>query len=188
MDISYLKTGNAKQREAFAALDRLGIFRTLAAFSPVLAGTVPIDIDVEDSDLDIICEMREPEALEQVLIPAYGALERFALSRERMHGDRVIVCNFRFGPWPVEIFAQNRQVTQQNAYKHMVVEDRILKRLGPVFRDNVRKLKSSGVKTEPAFARLLGLEGDPYQRLLDMHDWDEEKLGLFLVQQGFEPA
>ncbi len=107
MDISYLKTGNAKQREAFAALDRLGIFRTLAAFSPVLAGTVPIDIDVEDSDLDIICEMREPEALEQVLIPAYGALERFALSRERMHGDRVIVCNFRFGPWPVEIFAQN---------------------------------------------------------------------------------
>ncbi len=79
-------------------------------------------------------------------------------------------------------------MTQQNAYKHMVVEDRILKRLGPVFRDNVRKLKSSGVKTEPAFARLLGLEGDPYQRLLDMHDWDEEKLGLFLVQQGFEPA
>ncbi|MDR9854751.1 DUF4269 domain-containing protein [Paenibacillus sp. VCA1] len=183
-----MKTGNAKQREAFEALGRLGIFEKLAAYGPVLAGTFPIDIDVEGSDLDIICEMREPEPLERTLITAYGTLERFALERERLHGSIVVVCNFRFESWPVEIFAQNRPVTQQNAYKHMVVEQRILERLGPDFREHVRSLKRSGVKTEPAFAKLLGLRGDPYAALLDMHDWSEAELERFLVHKGFENA
>jgi hypothetical protein len=37
---------------------------------------------------------------------------------------------------------------------------------GERFKNEVIKLKKQGIKTEPAFASLLGLPGDPYGALL----------------------
>ena len=51
-DIAYLRAGNPRQQAAWAALDELGVMHHLAAYDPVLIGTIPIDIDVTDSDLD----------------------------------------------------------------------------------------------------------------------------------------
>ncbi|BFH63618.1 DUF4269 domain-containing protein [Paenibacillus azoreducens] len=182
MDLSYLKTGNAKQKEAYEILTDLGIFGKLAAFSPVLAGTIPINIDIEGSDLDIICEMREPEVLAQILNAEYGSMQGYRMTRSETADGIVMVCNFASRSWPLEIFAQNRPVTEQNAFKHMVIEHRVLEYLGPGFRERVRALKKDGFKTEPAFARILRLEGDPYQTLLEMYDWNDEKLHPFLDQ------
>ncbi|MNO76159.1 hypothetical protein D3C76_672280 [compost metagenome] len=36
------------------------------------------------------------------------------------------------------------------------------------FRERIILLKTSGWKTEPAFAKALGLEGDPYEALLEL--------------------
>ena len=47
----------------------------------------------------------------------------------------------------------------------MVIEGRLLDLAGESFRHNVIELEQSGLKTEPAFARLLGLNGDPYEAL-----------------------
>ncbi|HRF37192.1 MAG TPA: DUF4269 domain-containing protein, partial [Saprospiraceae bacterium] len=54
----------------------------------------------------------------------------------------------------------------QNAYRHLLIEARLLEERGPEFRQQIIELKQQGVKTEPAFARLLGLEGDAYEALL----------------------
>ena len=53
----------------------------------------------------------------------------------------------------------------------MVVEARLLELGGDPARQAIRRLKQSGLKTEPAFARYFQLEGDAYQvdlRLIDM--------------------
>jgi len=57
--IDYLKYGNEKQQKAFQVLSDYTIFETLTTFNPILVGTIPIEIDIETSDLDIICEWSE---------------------------------------------------------------------------------------------------------------------------------
>jgi hypothetical protein len=55
--IDYLKNGNAKQRRAYEVLTKHKLFEKLKYYPPILAGTIPIEIDIEGSDLDIICEV-----------------------------------------------------------------------------------------------------------------------------------
>jgi hypothetical protein len=50
----------------------------------------------------------------------------------------------------------------------MITEYRILLEKGEAFRSQIVELKRQGMKTEPAFALLLGLEGDPYLELLKL--------------------
>ncbi|MNC60542.1 hypothetical protein D3C75_1104260 [compost metagenome] len=65
---------------------------------------------------------------------------------------------------------------QQNGYLHMLLEQRILNVLGAGFREAVIEMKKIGTKTEPAFARLLNLEGDPYEALLHLSGLTPEEL------------
>lgn len=48
----------------------------------------------------------------------------------------------------------------------MVAEWKILAEKGDSFKQKILELKRSGIKTEPAFAQMLGLKGDPYQAVL----------------------
>lgn len=50
--------------------------------------------------------------------------------------------------------------------EHMLIENEILIEKGIKFRKIIIDLKSNGIKTEPAFANLLGLTGNPYLELL----------------------
>lgn len=57
---------------------------------------------------------------------------------------------------------------QQGAFRHLVAEFALLQRYGDDLRKRIRALKVGGMKTEPAFAHALGLDGDPYVALLDL--------------------
>jgi ribosomal protein S18 acetylase RimI-like enzyme len=57
-----------------------------------------------------------------------------------------------------------------------VIEGRLLVIGGAALRERVRELKRAGVKTEPAFAQVLGLAGDPYAALLALEDWSTPRL------------
>lgn len=78
--------------------------------------------------------------------------------------------------WPIEFFGQNKPTTEQNGYLHMIIEDRMLSLYGKKFKEQIIQLKSTGMKTEPAFAKILRLEGDPYLRILELIKWTDEEL------------
>lgn len=175
-DIAYLLDGTERQRAAYETLRRLGIFDTLKRYTPTLVGTIPIGIDVPASDLDIICEANDLRAFAEDVERAYGDEREFRLWRRRIRGVPSVVANFLFEEFPIEVFAQSQPVTTQNAYRHMVVEARLLEIGGPAARRAIRHLKDEGMKTEPAFAQYFDLDGDPYDALLDLYALDDDKL------------
>jgi hypothetical protein len=164
-DLSYLLGGAPRQRAAFAAITEAGVMRDLAAFTPALAGTVPLGIDTEASDLDIICRAEDLAGFAGLVHQLYGNWEGFALSRYPVRGVESVVASFRHGGWGFELFAQDVPVAEQYACLHLLAEARLLAAGGEAAREAIRALKRQGLKTEPAFARHFGLAGDPYEAL-----------------------
>jgi len=168
-NLSYLKSGNERQKRAYEVLEKYQVFEKLKPYSPVLAGTIPIEIDIENSDLDIICEVDlkfEEDFLDDIamsrLMPGNTDVK---VENIIIDGEKSIVLNFMLEEFPIEIFGQNKPSLEQNAYLHMLAEYKILKEKGEDFKYKIIELKKQGIKTEPAFGLLMGLE-NPYQDLL----------------------
>ncbi|KIC64820.1 DUF4269 domain-containing protein [Chryseobacterium taiwanense] len=167
--IDYLKEGNERQKRAYEVLLKYKIFEKLSNYSPLLAGTIPIEIDIEGSDLDIICEVDlrfEEDFLEEMtfnkLIPNEIDVK---VETPIIKGEKCIILNFILEEFPIEIFGQNKPTIEQNAYRHMIAEHKIIQEKGEEFRQKIIELKKKGIKTEPAFGMLMGLE-NPYEDLL----------------------
>ncbi|SHG61428.1 protein of unknown function [Chryseobacterium oranimense] len=167
--LDYLRSGNEKQKRVYEVLTKYKVFEKLKPYSPVLAGTIPIGIDIESSDLDIICEVDlsfEEDFLDDImfsrLIPADAEVK---VENVTIDGEKSIVINFMLEEFPIEIFGQNKPVLAQNAYQHMMAEYRILKEKGEDFKYKIIELKKKGIKTEPAFGLLMDLK-NPYKDLL----------------------
>lgn len=166
-DISYLKTGNPKQQTAFHVLTQYKILEYLAEFDPILVGTIPINIDVENSDLDIVCYWKNKSDFIERIKHLFENENHFSIREIVIHNQESVVANFFIEAFEIEIFGQNIPTELQNGYKHMVIEDQILHSRDENFRLEIIKLKESGIKTEPAFGLLLDLNGNVYQELLD---------------------
>ena len=61
----------------------------------------------------------------------------------------------------------DKPTDEQNAYHHMLVEARLLELGEEEFREEIISLKREGIKTEPAFCRAQGVEGNPYENMLN---------------------
>jgi hypothetical protein len=164
-DVGYLGHGTLRQREALCTLADTRVLDVLAEFDPVLAGTIPLDVDIEDSDLDIICSVTDAMSFATCVTDAFASHEGFTLRRGVIRGDYTTIVSFTSGAFAFEIFGQNVPVDHQAAVVHLDVEARLLAFGGAAARERIRELKRSGLKTEPAFATWLGLGGDPYDVL-----------------------
>ena len=165
-DINYLKSGNARQQLAYATLTRYQILSVLNAFDPILVGTIPINIDIETSDLDIICYFLNPDQFAEQVLNAFGHYPHFSIKTTSKQGHPTVVAKFQADDFEVEVFGQPIPTQLQNAYRHMIVEHKLLQEKGEVFRKNIIDLKKQGYKTEPAFGIALGLKGNAYENLL----------------------
>lgn len=179
-DCAYLLRGTPRQQAAWAVLTELGIFDHLAPFTPVLTGTVPIGLDLANSDLDIICAAQDLSRFEQSVVAVYAHHPGFGCKRRIWQGRPSVVVNFDTPLFPIELFAQGRPVTEQNSFRHMLIEDRLLRLGGDAARTAIMALRRSGMKTEPAFAAYFGLNGDPYVELLRLSRLDDAALHAFL--------
>ncbi|MCY0969931.1 DUF4269 domain-containing protein [Chryseobacterium wangxinyae] len=167
--LTYLKVRNERQTRAYEVLTKYRIFQVLESYSPILAGTIPLEIDIDGSDLDIICELDftfEEDFLDDIsfskMIPSNADVK---VEYPIINGEKSITINFMLEEFSIEIFAQNKPTIQQNAYLHMIAEYKILKEKGEDFKQKIIELKKKGIKTEPAFGILLNLE-NPYEDLL----------------------
>lgn len=167
--IDYLENGNERQRSAYELLTRHRIFEKLKYYSPILAGTIPIEIDIEGSDLDLIFEVDlkfEEDFLDDLMFSKFIPHD-VRVEYPIINGEKCITLNFMLEGFLIEIFGQNKPTTQQNAYLHMIAEHKILQEKGEEFKQKIIELKKQGIKTEPAFGMLLGLE-NPYEDLLKL--------------------
>nr|WP_276169229.1 DUF4269 domain-containing protein [Zobellia alginiliquefaciens] len=176
-NIDYLKQGNSRQQSAYAVLVKHQVFEKLEKYSPLLTGTIPIEIDLPESDLDIICQCTDHREFEGFLKKHFGKEKDFSLTTATQNGMDTTVAIFKLDNFEIEIFGQNLPTEKQNAYRHMIIEHRLILKKGSDFRQAIIELKSKGLKTEPAFAKLLGIKGDPYVELLKLEDnlnWKHE--------------
>ncbi|AYL96379.1 DUF4269 domain-containing protein [Mucilaginibacter celer] len=165
--IEYLASGTLRQVQAYRLLNKYRVIDVLLPFSPILTGTIPINIDIESSDLDIICQYTTTDGFSQHLEAKFSVFEDFSIKTLDLAGSTAVLANFCLDGFPVEVFGQQIPVKQQMAYRHLLIEHQLLLQKAETFRQQIIDLKKQGMKTEPAFAVTLGLEGDPYTALLN---------------------
>jgi hypothetical protein len=167
-DIEYLRHGSELQKRGYEALTNIGVFNILHEFDPVLAGTLPLDIFITRSDLDILCYAVDLSYFEKLLTLHFSKYPDFILLKTVVKGTNTVITRFHAEGFDVELFGQPIPTRNQLAFRHLIIEDKILQLKGEEFKRKIVVLKLSGMKTEPAFAHLLNLEGDPYESLLNV--------------------
>lgn len=163
-NISYLKSGNPKQRKVHQLLVDFKIVETLKNYNPLVVGTIPIEIDLEESDVDIILQTDNFEELFHKLNDLFQNFDQFSI--EFKPNENILICNFSIEKIPFEIYAEKKPTHLQYGFLHMIKEHQIIQKFGKKFQNQIIQLKKQGYKTEPAFAKLLNLKGNPYEELL----------------------
>lgn len=153
----------------------------LRAFDPRIVGTLPLGIAVADSDIDIVCHARDPAAFAEAVWAGCRLHDGFALY-QWMSGTRPVIARFRWAGWPFEVFGEAIAVDRQNGFLHFEVQRKLLELDDGRLRAAVVRQRALGLKTEPAFAAVLGLTGDPYRALLDLASESDARLRARLDQ------
>jgi hypothetical protein len=175
-DIGYLQQGSKAQRRAYRILKDRQILEHLEPYNAVLAGTFPLDLVVAGSDLDILCEVTFHPGFAAHVERCFGKEDGFQVENTARGGSQVTIVNFVVDSLPFQLYGDPTPVVEQAAYLHMDVEHRLLQLGGRKARERILELKKAGIKTEPAFAAWLGLDGDPYAELLELATLCDQEL------------
>ena len=137
---------------------------------PIISGTMPLDLNTQNSDADILFYSDNFNLLADKLNKKFSGFSNYSVKDSETREGPCLLCRFNFDGLDIEIFAQEIDPLQQHAHQHFLVENRLIKIFGNEFKQRVLSRKEVGEKTEPAFAAELGLsiEADAYLDLLDM--------------------
>ncbi|MEM8702212.1 MAG: DUF4269 domain-containing protein [Pseudomonadota bacterium] len=156
-------------------VDQLALLRLLAEFNPIVIGTPPLGIATKSSDIDIACSTQDFDGFARVTRRTFGEMRSFSIQTPDHLPDPAIIASFVALGWEIEIFCQHVATEDQWGVRHFHIEKRLLA-LRPQLRERIVDLKQGGLKTEPAFARVLRLSGDPYEALLHLEGLLDEQL------------
>ncbi len=161
------------------------LFVRLRDFDPRWVGSIPLDIHGPDADVDIACcagpDLSVFKTWLTVELAEFGA----DVTENTHAGEPSIIARLELDGLPVEIFGRTRPVEAHESYVHWLAEDRILRLAEDRLRTDIRTLKLDGLKTEPAFARALGLGGDPYVELLKLASPGDDALRQIIEAAGY---
>ena len=156
-------------------LEELDLLQLLAQYEPMVIGTPPIGIDVSSSDIDIACTAEDLKQFKRDAQRLFSQQAAFVVNDLHWLQTPAVKASFFIHGWDIELFCQSLPIKEQWGVRHFLIEQRILE-LAPHLRDPVVSLRHAGLKTEPAFARLLALEGDPYEAMLELEKLSDEEL------------
>ena len=182
-NISYLETGTENQKRAFITLKKHRILDYLFAYDPVLVSTVCVNLDIDGSDLDIICQHKNTDEFKIVVKKKFGQFPDFKQWMRKSDFEE-IVTSFKADDFEIEIFSSRIPVKKQFAYRHLLMMDKTLQIGGEPLRKKVKTLKSDGLKTEPAFAKVLGLTGDPFLAFLELEKFNDDQLNELIKKNS----
>lgn len=165
-----------ENKPIFKALTASMILKSFKQYTPFVAGTFPLGLQVENSDLDILMCAQNIDQLSDELKERYGHFSHYKAQRVFVDELDSLIVNFSFEQVSFEVFAQNKPVAFQKAFTHFQIEERLLKMGGDEFQKAVITQRQEGLKTEPAFAQVLGLKSDPFNELLILQKATNEKL------------
>lgn len=173
-DISYLMEGNPRQRKVYHILKEIEILDILEDFSPIVVGTIPLAIDIETSDLDIVCQFKEKEEdIRKILLEHFGDYQNFTI---RQMGIDAYAYNFWYEGCEIEVYASKMPTEQSNSYRHLLIASRLISLYGDEFREEIIQLKKEGYLTEPAIAKLLHLHGERYETIFKIENCSDSEL------------
>lgn len=155
-----------KKNRVMEVIDKQHLLKDLQQYYPIISGSVPAGLDLENSDFDILCEVHNFEVFEQHLRSLN--INDLQIRRLSSHSLPAVVAQFVKDGLKFEIFAQSCLVYRQWSHRHFIAEYRMVKYLGESFRQNVIAAKQRGLNTENAIAEVLSIPGDAYKTL---HDW-----------------
>lgn len=169
------------------ALADCGVLEVLASFDPRVAGTPPLGLDLPDSDIDVLCCAPNACIFTDIAWHAYSDAPAF-IAKQWVDPPRPVVISFEAAGWQIQLYGEAIPVERQRGWRHFAVERRLLPVGGHDLRVAVLALRQRGMKTEPAFAAVLGLKGDPYVALLDLGEQADQLLISVLQAQRFAKA
>ncbi|MFK8051041.1 MAG: DUF4269 domain-containing protein [Halioglobus sp.] len=167
----------SKVAKADQAISDSRVIELLEGYSPRVVSTIFVGFDTHKSDIDIVCEYPEQRAFALVFESAFSGRESYDLTLR----EEYAVGLFESSGFLFEIYASKTPVIRQNAFRHYEVMRRLAEIGGAQICDKVRHLKEKGFKTEPAICQILGLVGNPYEAVLELENWSEEKLREYVA-------
>lgn len=156
-------------------IEKLDLLAILCPFDPIVIGTPPLGIDVANSDIDIACFSEDLEQFANIATRQFESSSFFCIRSTIAQNHPALSVRFSAFDWDVEIFCQAVPTREQWGVRHFLIEVRLLD-LFEDLKSRVIELKRSGLKTEPAFAKALGLAGDPYVAILKLDGVDDGEL------------
>lgn len=163
---------NTKKQRAMQSISNIDLLARLSPFKGTVVSSIFVDLDLDHSDIDVICCFSDPAPFQSHLSQEFGHYEAFKVKC----GENVVLCNFWAGGFEFEIYGTTVDIPDQPAYRHYKIMERLLKIGGQNFTQSIKQLKAGGLKTEPAICHYLKIAGDPYQAILDLENWTDERI------------
>ncbi len=172
----YQKSPTDVQKRALEGLSKLNLFHDLKEFKPVFAGTIPLDIDIQSSDINIICEVTEFIRYQTRLRECFERQKNFIITETYNAVARNSTCRFDAHTFRVEIHGEKKTIQKQNLFQYLIAEAKLLEIGGDAARAEIRRIKRNGHKTEPAFAEYFKIKGNAFDELVKLSTLSVEEI------------
>ncbi|MCE2028350.1 DUF4269 domain-containing protein [Sessilibacter corallicola] len=154
------------------------ILEKLQAYSPTVVSTVFLNLHTPSSDIDIVCSHACAIQFSHDLNKALKGQNNVTIKRK----PDCILGRFILDDIPFEIYSSTQPVNLQFGYRHFKIMEKLTALGGQSFCNAIRKLKLTGLKTEPAICKWLNIEGDPYSEILILENLNDRELKKRLNQ------
>ena len=182
--IHYLSQGSERQQALHRLLVEERLLERVAPLDVACVSSICLELDLPESDVDIICEDTPDGSFAELARKEFEEHDDFLLRQFRRSEEQITVASFRLRGFAIEFFATAKPIELQNAWKHLTAFSRLLRFGGEVLRERVVELKLKGLKTEPAFAEVLCIGGDPYEELFRLADVEDAELQRLVLGVG----